>query len=430
MSPVNLLKTAVRSVLANKLRAGLTMLGIMIGVASVIVMLALGNGARAAVDANFRSLGSDEIQVTERKTQKNGQLVSAGKILTYEDGLNLAYTLNSLDRVDIFVGGPGRARFGRNVIDLNYTGTTADALRSLIASGQVQPVNWSPGKPLTTADFLAEGRYFTPAEVLDDATVCVLGYDTADALFEGDDPIGQTVWLNRFSCTVIGVGVELESTDPSQRYTSNPNKAFFLPVGTAVRNLFQSEPSVSIAAYVKDETQIDAVKTQIADVLRQRHAVEKDAQGNVQDDFNLTTRNDILGAQEDAARTFSLLLAAMAVVSLLVGGIGIMNVMLVSVTERTREIGIRLAVGAKKRDVVRQFLLEAVLISAFGGLFGIALGIFTIPIAASLNQGVALLAPNSIPLAFGVALLTGILFGLYPAARAAGLDPMEALRYG
>ena len=176
-------------------------------------------------------------------------------------------------------------------------------------------------------------------------------------------------------------------------------------------------------AYVKDESQIDAVKPQITDYLRQRHAVEKDANGVYQDDFVLTTRNDILGAQQDAARTFSILLAAMAVVSLVVGGIGIMNVMLVSVTERTREIGIRLAVGAHKGDIVRQFLLEAVLISAFGGLFGIALGIFAIPVAASLNQGVALLAPNSIPLALGVALLTGILFGLYPAARASRAGP-------
>jgi ABC-type antimicrobial peptide transport system permease subunit len=429
MTLLNLFKTAARSVMTNKLRAGLTMLGIMIGVASVIVMLALGNGARAAVDANFRSLGSDEVQVSEKKVMKNGTLVSAGKTLTYEDGLNLAHDLTDLDRVDMFVSGSGRARYGRNVLDLNYTGTTADAIRSYVASGTVQPVNWPPERALTAADFLFEGRYFTPAEVLEDAPVCVLGWRTADTLFEGDDPLGNTAWINRLPCTVIGVLAELENTDPAQRYTSSVNDTFLLPIGAVVKNLFQTEPSVSIMAYVKDESQIDAVKAQITDFLRQRHAVEKDANGVYQDDFVLTTRNDILGAQQDAARTFSILLAAMAVVSLLVGGIGIMNVMLVSVTERTREIGIRLAVGAHKGDIVRQFLLEAVLISAFGGLFGIALGIFAIPLAASLNQGVALLAPNSIPLALGVALLTGILFGLYPAARASGLDPMEALRY-
>ena len=143
----------------------------------------------------------------------------------------------------------------------------------------------------------------------------------------------------------------------------------------------------------------------------------------------MLTRNDILGQQQEAARTFSLLLAAMATVSLVVGGIGIMNVMLVSVTERTREIGVRLAVGAKQRDIVSQFLLESILISASGGLAGIVLGILAIPLAAALNQGVALLYPGSIPLAFGVAVLIGIVFGLYPAIRASRLDPIEALRY-
>ena len=158
-------------------------------------------------------------------------------------------------------------------------------------------------------------------------------------------------------------------------------------------------------------------------------AVGQDELGDFEDDFELTTRQEILGAQQAAARTFSFLLAAMATVSLVVGGIGIMNVMLVSVTERTREIGVRLAVGAQSGDIVRQFLLEAVLISAAGGVLGTAVGILTVPLAASLNRGVALLDPTSIPLAFGVALLTGLIFGLYPAVRASRLDPIEALRY-
>ena len=222
---------------------------------------------------------------------------------------------------------------------------------------------------------------------------------------------------------------ELEVIDPTLRNRLRPNEALYLPISTAIRNLYEEEPSVMIIARVADEGRMREAKAQIASYLRERHAVEKDAEGKYKDDFEMTTRRDILGAQQDAARTFALLLAAMAVVSLMVGGIGIMNVMLVSVTERTREIGIRMAVGARRQDVVVQFLLEAVLISAGGGVMGIAVGILAIPLAAALNQGMALLAPNSIPLGFGVALLTGVVFGLYPAVRASRLDPIEALRY-
>jgi putative ABC transport system permease protein len=192
---------------------------------------------------------------------------------------------------------------------------------------------------------------------------------------------------------------------------------------------YEEEPSVGITAFVKDESRMEESKEQIREYLRKRHDIQPDANGEYQDDFNLTTRKDILGAQQEAANTFSLLLAAMAIVSLIVGGIGIMNVMLVSVTERTREVGVRMAVGARSRDIILQFLLEAILISIGGGILGVALGILSIPLAASLNSGLALLAPGSIPLALAVAILIGILFGIYPALRAARLDPIEALRY-
>jgi putative ABC transport system permease protein len=264
---------------------------------------------------------------------------------------------------------------------------------------------------------------------MDQADVCVLGYQTAEDLFEGDDPIGETVWINRKPCEVIGVIAELEVVDVQQRAMSRVNDGFYLPISTAVHNLFDTEPWVSILAHVTDESRVDEAKAQIAAYLRQRHAIEQTADGKYQDDFRMTTKQDVLGAQQEAARTFALLLTALAAVSLVVGGIGIMNVMLVSVTERTREIGVRMAVGARRRDIVSQFLLEAVLLSAGGGLLGIAVGVLAIPIAASLNHGAALLDVRSIPLAIGVALLTGIVFGLYPAVRASRLDPIEALRY-
>jgi putative ABC transport system permease protein len=277
--------------------------------------------------------------------------------------------------------------------------------------------------------FLSQGRFFTPAEVLEAASVCVLGSETATDLFAGDDPLGATVWVNRHRCQVIAVLAELESIDESQRYTTNPNETFFMPVSTAIQILYDEPPPVNVTAHVSDEKRMDEAKAQIAAYLRQRHQVEKDDQGNYQDDFNLTTRKDILGAQQEAANTFALLLAAMAVVSLVVGGIGIMNVMLVSVIERTREVGVRMAVGARQRDILAQFLLEATLISMAGGIVGVAMGVLSIPLAAVLNQGMALLDPVSIPLSLGVAILTGIIFGLYPALRAARLDPIEALHY-
>jgi putative ABC transport system permease protein len=257
----------------------------------------------------------------------------------------------------------------------------------------------------------------------------VLGFKTAQDLFEGDDPLDQVVWVNRQRCLVIGVLAELEVTNPVLRNRIRPNESFYLPISTAIRNLYDEEPSVVLTARVADEGRMAEARQQVIAFLRARHSIEKGEDGQYVDDFELTTRQDILGAQQEAARTFAFLLAAMAVVSLVVGGIGIMNVMLVSVTERTREIGVRMAVGARPGDIVRQFLLEAVLISAGGGLLGMAVGVLSIPLAANLNRGVALLDPNSIPLALGVALLTGVLFGLYPAVRASRLDPIEALRY-
>jgi putative ABC transport system permease protein len=293
----------------------------------------------------------------------------------------------------------------------------------------VQPANWPEGETFGSQDFIGEGRFFTPEEVLTGAPVCVLGYRTALDLFAGDNPIGETIWVERTRCIVIGVLSELESTDVQNLYSSDPNQALLLPISTVIQTLYDEEPSVYMIVHVWDANRIDEAKEQISTYLRERHQIQQDETGEYLDDFDMTTRKDILGQQQEAARTFSILLAAMATVSLVVGGIGIMNVMLVSVTERTREIGVRLAVGAKQKDIVSQFLIEAIFISLSGGLVGIVAGILIIPLAASLNNGVALLLPGSIPLAFGVALLTGVLFGLYPALRASRLDPIEALRY-
>lgn len=429
MSFTDLLRTALRSVAANKLRASLTMLGVVIGVTSVIAMLALGNGARAAVDATFQFLGANQIQIGQRFSMQEGEFKPTGKKLTYTEGLEMPDAASLIERVDMSVGKSVKARHGRNTVDISVNGNTADALASLASDGEIQPAGWMAGAALSSEAFISEGRFFSPDEVLAGAPVCVLGYQTSLDLFNGDDPVGETIWVERTRCTVIGVIAELESIKLENRYQSDPNEALIMPISTVIQTLYDEEPSIYMVAHVTDVNRIDEAKEQINSYLREKHAIEQDAESKYLDDFDMTTRKDILGQQQEAAQTFSLLLAAMASVSLIVGGIGIMNVMLVSVTERTREIGVRLAVGAKGRDIVSQFLLEAVLISASGGLAGIVLGVLAIPLAAALNKGVALLLPGSIPLAFGVALITGILFGLYPALRASRLDPIEALRY-
>jgi putative ABC transport system permease protein len=429
MSILDLLRTALRSVAANKLRAVLTMLGVVIGVASVIAMLALGNGARAAVDATFKSLGADQVQIGPRFSMQDGEFKPTGKKLTYTEGLELTEAAPLVERVEMSVGKSVKARFGRNAIDVGASGITSEALEGIASAGNVQPVGWKEGQALTPEAFIGEGRFFSADEVLAGAPVCVLGFQTALDLFNGDSPFGQTIWVERTRCTVVGVIAELESTDMENRYQYDPIEALMLPISTMIQTLYDEEPSVYMVAHVGDVNLMDEAKAQISVYLREKHQVEQDADGKYQDDFDMTTRKDILGQQQESAQAFSLLLAAMAAVSLIVGGIGIMNVMLVSVTERTREIGVRLAVGAKPRDIVSQFLLEAIFISAGGGLTGIVFGVFAIPLAATFGKAAALLLPESIPLAFGVALLTGILFGLYPALRAARLDPIEALRY-
>ncbi len=429
MTFFNTLRTALNGIGSNLLRTALTTLGLIIGVASVIATLALGNGARAAVNANFRFLGSDQIQIDQNLELKNGQMQAAGQTLTYEDGLGLPDAAPLVDRAEMTVGGSAKLRYERQAEEEGFEGTDAGALLSVISQGQVQPVGWPANKPLTTAAFIGQGRFFTDTEVVEGDAVCVLGYQTALDLFEGDNPIGATIWVNRKPCQVIGVLAELEALSVEDVINTRPNEVLYLPISFAVLNLFDTEPWVTIIAHVTDESKMEQAKAQIAAYLRQRHGITQGPDGQYADDFRMTTKQDVLGAQEQSAATFSLLLTALAIVSLVVGGIGIMNVMLVSVSERTREIGVRMAVGARGRDVIAQFLLEAMLLSAGGGLLGIAVGVLAVPLAAALNQGVALLDPRSVPLAFGVSLATGLVFGLYPALRASRLDPIEALRY-
>ena len=434
MTFTNLFYTAWKALLGNPLRAGLTMLGIIIGSASVISMLALGTGAQAAVEASFRGLGSDTIEIAARREIEDGEYRPIGKILSYRDGLEMARELALIKRLEMSIQARERVRFGRNVLDnVIITGISTVEVLQAIPTGEIQPVGWPKRELLTVeileAGLIAKGRMFSPAELLAGAPVCVLAHKTAEDLFDRDNALNKTIWVRRARCLVIGVLAEVEFIDPARRLQRNPNEFVLMPIGAAIHELYEEEPSVTITAHVTDESRIDEAKSELAGYLRERHGIQKNFEGIYVDDFELVTRKDVLGAQRKAAHTLSLMLVSMAIVSLVVGGIGIMNVMLVSVTERTREIGVRMAVGARGRDIVLQFLFEAMLLSIIGGLLGITVGMLSVPIIASLNEGVALLDAESIPLAFGVALLTGLVFGSYPAARAARLDPIEALRY-
>jgi len=280
MSLTDLLRTAFRSVSANKLRAALTMLGVVIGVASVIAMLALGNGARAAVDATFASLGANQIQIGQRFSMQDGEFAPMGKTLTFADGLEMLSTIPLIERVEMSVSKTVKARFGKNTVEINVIGTTADAIDGIAASGEIQPVGWESGASFSTEDLLSDGRIFSTDEVYAGAPVCVLGYQTALDLFSGDDPIGETIWVDRTRCTVIGVITELESTDVQERYRSDPNEGLLMPISTVIQTLYEDEPSVYMTAHVTDASRIGEAKEQITNFLRERHQIEQDADGN------------------------------------------------------------------------------------------------------------------------------------------------------
>ena len=396
------LQTALESLANNKLRSFLTTLGIIIGVASVIVMVALGTGAQEAVQSRFRGLGSNEMTISQRRVP--GSNPGASKPITYEQAVGLK-DLTSIASVQASLSGSGTVVRGRDSVDATtILGVAADWIATQ-----------NPG-------YIASGEFFGSTDVEDKTRVAVIGTTVAQQLFPDEDPVGQELRINRLRFQVIGVIKELDRPDPRV----DPNNQVIMPIATAVSDLFGKDRSVSVRVKVKDEKQIAAATQAIKDYFRQAH----DTPDNQQEDVDVFSLNQITQAQSESAQTFALLLVGMAVVSLAVGGIGIMNVMLVSVTERTREIGVRLAIGAQQWDIVQQFLIESVALSLSGGLIGVAVGILVIPLLTNYRPDLpAILTWQSIPQAFGVALAVGTVFGIYPALRASRLDPMEALRY-
>jgi putative ABC transport system permease protein len=409
MSLGALLRIALRSLAVNKLRSALTMLGIVIGVGAVIVMIAVGAGAQARVEEQIRALGSNLLLVMPGATTAGGVRMGfgSGSTLSEED-----------------------------VAAINREIPEALAAPALRGSAQViwGNTNWSTVIFGVTPEYLdvrqwplAAGRSFEPVEMAGAAKVCLIGATVARQLFGDADPLDQSIRIKRVPFTVIGVldvkGQSLMGTDQDDLILMPIKTARSRVLGSASAARQRSVGTIWVKA--ADGVDTKRVEEQVRALLRQRHRIQPGAD----DDFSLRNLAEVMAAQEASSRVLALLLAAVASVSLLVGGIGIMNIMLVSVTERTREIGLRMAVGARTRDILGQFLVEAVTLSLIGGLAGVALGMGASVAIAQLAGWRILLSPEAIALAVAFAFVIGVFFGFYPARKAARLNPVEALRF-
>jgi len=407
------LLTALRSLRGNKVRSALTMLGIIIGVAAVIAMLSIGRGAQAMITAQIESMGSNLIFVYPGAAQEGGIRQAAGTMqtLTYEDALALAdkSVCPSVAAVAPEVTAGGQIVFQSQNVNARISGVTPE---------YAQVRNYQ----------VASGEFINESQVSGRSLVAVLGANIANTLFADQEPVGQTVRINNITFRVIGVlapkgGTGMGSQDdvvliPLTTAQTRLGRRF-VRGGTAVTN---------INVQAVDANSIDQAIQEITDVLRQRHHILFD------DDFQVLNQADVLAMANQITGILTAFLGGIAAISLLVGGIGIMNIMLVSVTERTREIGIRKAVGAKRRDILAQFLTEATVLSVSGGLIGILLGwalagLITRISTSSGTAITAVLSADSVLMATGFSIVVGLFFGIYPAARAASLHPIDALRY-
>jgi putative ABC transport system permease protein len=405
VSIIESLRTAATGLTTNKLRAALTMLGIIIGVASVVALLSLGQGVEATISSQIQSIGSNLLFVTaDRPEDATGPVY-----VTSEDAQALAdpFDVPALVAVAPAVQGQRRVTHGDNAKNLTIVGTN------------------SSFAPVRNLEVVA-GGFLTDADLADQAQVAVLGWRAYSDLFEeADYPVGQTVVIDGVRFEVVGVLKEVGGfgTDDSSIYIplTTAQTRFFTQ-----RTLSGEHPLSAIYVSAISEAQVDAASQQIAEVLRERHELAVDAP----DDFQVISQQFILDIAGQITGLLTVFLGAIAGISLLVGGIGIMNIMLVSVTERTREVGIRKAVGATRRDILVQFLLEALMLSLAGGLLGISLGITGAHMVSNLSPDLtAKVTAGTLALAAGVASAIGLVFGVYPAMRAANLHPIEALRY-
>ena len=421
MSLINTVRTALIALAANTMRSSLTMLGIIIGVSAVITLMAVGQGAQKGVTERIRGLGSNLlfIRPAQMETSNAAQAISEGQAFTLTD--TDAYALNDPERFPYIEGVAPQVTFDAQVIAgprntrTNITGTT-------------------PDYQFVRDFYAAQGQFITEDDVTRKGLVAVLGSRVAEDLFGDSNPVGRTIRLAvgpggfiNFTFRVAGI---MEPRGANA--TGDEDDWVFIPLPTMQARIpFLRNPQglsnvMQITVKVTNSNQFDRATKEIAELLRERHKVKDD-------DFTIRSQEDLISTVTDVSNTLTILLGSIAGISLLVGGIGIMNIMLVSVTERTREIGIRKAVGATRRDVMMQFLVEALTVTMLGGGIGVALGITLARIANGRTIGgediQTIVSPLSVILAFGVSAAIGVFFGIYPAFRASRLNPIEALRH-
>ena len=402
-------KIALRALMVNRTRSALTMLGIIIGVAAVIAMVGVGTGATARIQAQIQSIGSNLIMVMPGSVSTNGVRLGAGAVasLTQDDSKAIAAECPSVALSVPTVRGGVQVVYGNNNWATNAQGVTPDYM--------------------AVRDYtMLSGQFFTTQDVDAAAKVAVLGETVAENLFGDSDPTGQVVIIKNVPFTVAGVLTPKGQSPTGQ----DQDDVILLPISTAMQkvlgaNRANAQAVGSLTVQAVSPQAMDSAIEEMEALLRERHRILP----GLEDDFTIRNLTEVFQAQETSAQVMSILLGAIASVSLIVGGIGIMNIMLVSVTERTREIGLRQAVGAKTGDILMQFLVEAVTLSLLGGIVGIAVGLAASLLISHFAKWSTAVSPLSILLAFLFSALVGVFFGYYPARKAAFMDPIEALRY-
>lgn len=411
MNYQNLLKIALRAIAANKMRSFLTALGIIIGIAAVITMLAIGQGSKASIKANIAEMGSNMIMISPGADMRGGvrQDASSMETLKQADYQSIKEDCNYISAISPTVNSSGQWIYGNNNTQSSIYGVNQDYLSI---------------RQLKVAD----GEMFTDTDIKAAAKVCILGQTVVDYLFpDGSDPIGKVVRFNSIPFRVVGV---LQK----KGYNSmgmDQDDLVLAPYTTVMKRILaQTYLGGIVCSAITEEASLPT-QDQISEILRRNHKL-KDATETTEadeDDFNIRSQEEISSMMNSTMSTIIILLGSVAGISLLVGGIGIMNIMYVSVTERTREIGLRMSVGARGIDILNQFLIEAILLSVTGGIIGVILGV---SLSLSLNAFLHIatqIEPWSIIMSFAVCTFTGVFFGWYPAKKAARLDPIEAIRY-